>query len=327
MRSTTLVHSVGAYSPNLMVGSPYDFVYTKDPAVIRAWQGTIVLSGGCDLSLLDWFSERPKSQRVVLQVIDMANTLHTLATMSHVGLAATFVSAINDNRRGDIVRCIYEVFRPDVFIVNNSVMHADFVAAGTPAMVVQLHPPGNAQLRLNMFDKTVGADAMPKTVALGGLPKYIRPEVSAYLRQLETEQQIRLLRPNIEGGCLDEPTLIPPEPQIVVACRSPRVAEVGGLSINYTPLERDWKPATKYLNSIFSGSHFIGTIEQSSWELSRDDELALMLESIDDLPEAMDMAIRYNPSERHLRAFRRRAAALSTTISAEHYCSALASVC
>jgi hypothetical protein len=327
MKDTVLVTSVGAYAPNLLVTSPYDFVFTKDEAVIKAWRGTVVLVGGCDLELLAWFSARNRMQRVVLIVVDMPNTLHTLAMMSKLGIAREYVAAINENRRDDIVKCIYEAIKPDVFVVNNSLMEADFVSAGTPATVVNCHGPGNGQLRLNIFDRFYGADRLPRTVQLGGLPKYIRTEVADYLKSLQEDGQIRLLRPNIEGGCVEEPTLIPPEAQIVVSCRAPRIADVHGVAINYATIERDWKPATKYLNSIFSGSHYIGTIEQSVWELSKNDELTLLLESIDDLPQAMNIALEFDPAERHLRAVRRRAAAMATNVSADHYCSVIARLC
>lgn len=329
MKDTVLVHSAGSYAPNLLVTSPYDFVYTRDVDVIKNWRGTLVVIGGCDLALVEWFSTavRTRQQRVILLTVDMPNTLHTLAMMGKLGLAAEYISAINQDRRPDIVRCIYEALRPDVFVVNNSLMARDFESAGTPASVVACHGPGNAQLRLNMFDRVYGASRQPRTVQLGGLPKYVRPEVADYLKSLEAGGLIRTLRPNIEGGCLDETTLIPPEAQIVVSCRTQRVAEVQGVSINYALIERDWKPATKYLNSIYSGSHYIGTIEQSAWELSKNDELSLMLESIDDLPEAMNIALQYDPAERHLRAVRRRAAALATTVAADHYCSVIARLC
>jgi len=253
----------------------------------------------------------------------MANTMFTLQLMQEFRALAQYVRALNSNRRSDVASMLNDLFKPDIFVVNNALMASDFNDANTGALIVNLHPPANCQIRMNFFDKLYGATALPRSTALGGLQKYIREDVREVLTTFERQGKIQLIPANIEGGSLGEKTVFPPEPQIVVSCRAPRLARIGDYKINYTDIERAWKPATKYLNAIYSGSHYIGTIEQSAWELAQDDELALFIENINDLTEALEVACVYDPRERHLRSLRRRAAAELRAINEQHYVSAL----
>jgi hypothetical protein len=279
-----LTHSSHGYSANGVLYSVYPFLHASNTADVVQWSDSIVIVGGWDPILTKHFANRPKTQKLIFVVVDAANTIQTLKCMNASGLLERFIHSLNSNDRASIADCFYRALRPDMVIVNNPGMAVDFQKACPQCEVIAIHPPGNSRVTFNIFDGFYNADSLPRHVQNGGLPKYIVPELQKELELLDATGKIKLLAPNIEGGYLYESTLIPPEPQIVISCRRPRINVIGPYQIDYTSIERDWKPATKYANSVYSGSNYIGTYEGSVQYLSEADPCTSIVR---DIPSAI----------------------------------------
>lgn len=323
-----LVHGTHAYFPTSFLQAPQQFIFTTAAEEVVRWEGPLIVLGGWQIELGRHLQERPSSKKLIYCVVDAANTIQTLKAMHTLGLAERFIQALIKDDRREIVRCFYDAIRPDIFVVNNPFMADEFRKAcpDTPTMIC--HPCGNSQLRFNIFDAFIEADQRVKHVQNGGLPKYIIPELQEKLEQLDRNGLIKLLPPNIEGGYIYENLLIPPEPQIVISCRKSRKAVMGSIEIDYTPIERDWKPATKYANSIYSGSDYIGTFEQSLAYLASEDKSVQIVDSHENALSSLGRATQKPCEQRRLEAFSRlRETEMSSTVDARNYVRTIYSLC
>ena len=97
---------------------------------------------------------------------------------------------------------------------------------------------------------------------------------------------------------MNESTILPPSPQIVLGVRNQRSLRIGGTLIDMGDLEARWKPATKYVNSLYSGSSYLGTPEASAVELSKNDPLAVFADNINQIPSLIRTLLDFDCHER-----------------------------
>jgi len=317
---SVLVHGSHAYMPGALLESEYPLYFSEKAIDVYESKDALIILGGWAPELGGMLAHRHKEKRLVYCVVDAANTLHTINLMQSGGILQRWLTALIRQDRIEIARCFYELLKPDVFVVNNPRMEQEFKEACPESKVVTLHPPRNVDLGLNDFDRFADADSRLRYVQNGGLNKYIEPNLQSQLASLELEGVIKLVHPNIEGGYLEENTLVPPSPQIVISCRKSRAIKINDdLEIDVTDIERDWKPATKYVNAISSGSHYIGTLEESVKYLSSGDPLSHLVSSAEEALKALNRVLPIPCHHRRQLAFDRKRLRQSSDLSRDRF--------
>ena len=318
------------YFPHPFLSHSLRFKLYKDLSRINSSTKSILFLGSCPINDLKYIQKRPRDCRLIFSFKDAATTVMTLQLMQAANLLKTYLEALVNDDRFSIVRHFYKLYRPDIILVNNNKMLDQFRLAlkGLPVSVYISHPPGNKILRLNAYDCFSNAPILPILTQIGGGSKYIDPLIHKYIEPFVDKNIIKLVSPNIQGGSFYEDTIVPTEPQIVISCRAKRSLEIANFGkISVSNLEFDWKPATKYFNSIYSGSSYIGYPEASVQHFSEGDELVSLIANVSDLPTALRNAIDLDFSKRRSLSRARLLSVKNTFLSPSSYASSIASLC
>jgi hypothetical protein len=99
---------------------------------------------------------RSINQRLVYCLIDAASRTHTLiAIMQALKMVKRFSKALIRNNSRDSIWWFCDPIRPDIFVVDNSYMAAEFQDDCPEALVSVINPHDNSQVQSGILDALI----------------------------------------------------------------------------------------------------------------------------------------------------------------------------
>lgn len=250
--------------------------------------GSRVLIVGNWSKEIDIFSLcKEKKCNVIFFLNDVFSSHYFLRYINSIGLLGQYIETILNQNTVQIAK-FFANFPFAGYIVNNNTMKEDFLKAGLNAQVI----PHCYDERLR--DEVIIYPKLSRRINMSGNEKYIDSKIVDIVSNWANENNAILHFDNISQKDIFSPTSIPRYSDVIIGIRNENTLKFSigerKLELNFSELEKRWKPVTKYSNALVQGLPFICLKEKSYLE-NQFDSAILFVEDFPNLESVLEYSL------------------------------------